>query len=129
MNTVRSATRTAKANPQQVEVRAHALSADVLPEDSAPSPHDYFDVALATCKALTAHWYAERHQIPLERVETQVERDDAEERSGLYRLRVRTTFHGPLTDEQREALHRAILKCPIHKLMTTTTVEIETLAP
>ena len=44
-------------------------------EDSAPSAHDYFDASLAACKALTAVWFARRNGIPLERVESHVERD------------------------------------------------------
>lgn len=118
--------------PQVLTVRAHTLHADVGPSlgstDSAPGPHDYFDAALAACKTLTAHWYAKRHRIPLERVEAHVERDDSEERRGKYRLRVRMGFHGPMSDEQRAALGRAVAACPIHKLMTTTEIEIETVA-
>lgn len=119
--------------PQAVKIRTHTFSADVGVTsggtDSAPSAHDYFDASLATCKALTAVWYAKRQAIPLERVEVQIESDDAEERKGVYRMRVRATFHGPMTDEHRAALHRAIGACPIHKLMTTTDVQIETVAP
>jgi len=132
MNTVDSQTAHPSEYPQTVRIRAHTLSADVMPEtggtDSAPGPHDYFDVALATCKTLTATWYAKRHAIPLERVESHVERDDSRERAGVYRLRVRLAFHGPLSDEQRQALSRAVATCPIHKLMTTSEVEIETVA-
>jgi len=132
MNTVDSETARANDYPQVVRVRTHTFAADVGQEsggsDSAPDPHDYFDTALATCKALTATWYAKRHAIPLERVETHVERDATRERAGVYRLRVRVTFHGPLSDEQRTALDRAVAACPIHKLMTTTEVEIETMA-
>jgi putative redox protein len=117
--------------PQLVRVRSHTLHADVGPAsgstDSAPGAHDYFDLALATCKALTATWYAKRHGIPLERVETRVESDGSEERAGVYKLSVRVTFHGPMSDEQRASLHRAIAACPVHKLMTTTEVRIETL--
>lgn len=117
--------------PQVLHTRAHVFRADVGPEagssDTAPSPHDYFDAALASCKALTATWYAKRHDIPLERVETHVERDDAEERQGKYWLRVRVIFHGPLTDAQRAALTRAVAACPIHKLMTRAEIDIETL--
>jgi putative redox protein len=39
---------------------------------------------------------------------------------------VRLAFHGPLSDEQRHKLHDVVARCPIHKLMTTSTVEIET---
>jgi len=132
MNTVDSKTARANEYPQTVRVRSHTFAADVGPDsggtDSAPGPHDYFDTALATCKALTATWYAKRHAIPLERVETHVERDDTRERAGVYRLRVSVTFHGPLSTDQRAALDRAVAACPIHKLMTTTDVEIETMA-
>lgn len=117
--------------PQIVTVRKHTLRADepVESTDSAPSPHDYFDVALASCKALTATWYAKHKNIPLESVETHVERDDSQERAGKYVLRVRVTFHGDkLTDEDRTRLAAAVGKCPIHKLMTTTEVVIETMS-
>lgn len=132
MTTVDCETIRASEYPQTLRVRAHTLTADVGPEagghDTGPAPHDYFDAALASCKALTAHWYAARHAIPLERVETHVERDDSQERRGVYRLRVRVAFHGPLSEDQRAALARAVSACPIHKLMTTSEVEIETVA-
>jgi putative redox protein len=73
-------------------------------------------------------WYAKRHGIPLERAESHVESDDSQERAGVYRMRVRIAFHGPLTDEQRATLTRAIATCPIHKLMTTSDVQIEMVA-
>jgi hypothetical protein len=34
-----------------------------------------------------------------------------------------------MTDEQRASLYRAIAACPIHKLMTTADVQIETVMP
>src|SRR5947209_7800135 len=90
---------------QVLRIRAHTLAADMSEaaggHDAAPGAHDYFDAALAVCKALTAHWYAKKNGIPLERVESHVTRDDSEERSGKYVLKVRLAFHGPMTDEQR----------------------------
>lgn len=131
-NIVDCATLQANEYPQELHVRSHTLHADVGPEsgstDSAPSPHDYFDSALAACKALTAVWYARRHGIPLERVATRVERDDSEERKGKYRLRVHLDFQGPLSGEQLATLARAVAACPVHKLMTRTEIEIETVA-
>jgi putative redox protein len=116
--------------PQRIRVREHTLHADVGAAlggtDSAPDPHDYFDAALVACKTLTATWYAKQHGIPLERVEAHVERDDSKERQGTYVLEVRVAFHGPLTEEQRTKLYNAVARCPIHKLMTTTDVQIET---
>jgi len=129
MTTVDAATTRPGEYPQTVRVRTHTFFADVGPgsggADSAPGPHDYFDAALAACKVATAMWYARRHGIPLERVESRVESDDSRERQGVYTMRVRVAFHGPLSDEQRAALTHAIASCPIHKLMTTSEVEIE----
>ncbi len=129
MSTIDCETETPGTFPQTLHVRAHTLRADLTGDggtDSAPSPHDYFDAALAACKALTATWYARREGFPLERVETHVERDAREERGGKYLLKVRVAFHGPLDDAQRAKLYAAVGRCPIHKLMTTTDVIIET---
>jgi putative redox protein len=129
MNTVDTETETPNAYPQVMHVRSHTLRADVMAPagtDSAPGPHDYFDAALAACKTLTATWYARKHAIALERVEAHIERDESEERKGTYRLKVRLAYHGNMTDEQRAKLHDAVSRCPIHKLMTTTDVVIET---
>lgn len=117
--------------PQVVKVRTHSFRADIPTSeggsDSAPSPHDYFDASLATCKATTALWYAKRNNIPLERIEVQVERDDSQERKGIYTLKTRVAFHGAeLTEAQRQKLHTVVDHCPVHKLMTTSTVEIQT---
>jgi putative redox protein len=119
--------------PQVVRVRAHTFHADVAVAsggaDSAPGPHDYFDASLAACKTLTAIVYARAHGIPLERVESHVERDDSSERAGRYVLKVRVAFHGEkLSDGDRTRLAAAVAHCPIHKLMTTTDVVIETVA-
>lgn len=115
---------------QILHVRSHTFRADA-PEaaggrDAAPGPHDYFDAALAACKTITATMYAKAHGIALERVEAHVERDDSEERKGKYTLKVRLAFHGPLSDADRARIHAAVARCPIHKLMTTTDVVVET---
>ena len=115
---------------QILHIGPHVLYADLSAAQgghaSAPSPHNLFDAALAACKTLTATVYAKSHGIPLEHVESHVERDDSKERQGVYVLRVRLAFHGPLSDEQRKKLHDVVGRCPVHKLMTTTDVQIET---
>ena len=113
-----------------VTVRQHSLVVDE-PEsngggDSGPTPHELYDSALGACKALTTLWYAKRKQIPVEGIEVSVDRDDSEERKGIYRLRVTLALTGPLTDEQRQELLSVSLKCPVHRLMTQVTTEIET---
>ncbi|WP_296249533.1 OsmC family protein [Pseudomonas sp. UBA4194] len=108
----------------------HTLVAD-LPEslggsDSAPSPHDYFDAALGACKALTLKLYAQKKHIPLTGVEVEVRRDNSQEPTGKYSLNVKLTLHGNLTEAQRHDLDRVADHCPVHKLMTTAEIEIET---
>lgn len=129
MNQIDARTIRANEYPLEVRVRTHTLTADASVaaggQDSAPGAHDYFDGALAACKATTAMWYAKRHGIPLERVEAHVESDDSQERAGVYKLRVRVELFGSLTDEQRAQVQRAIAACPIHKLMTTSDVQID----
>lgn len=95
-------------------------------EESAPDPHDHFDLALGACKAITAQMYARRKGWPLEGVNVVVERDEREERHGIYRLAVHLDFLG-IDDPQRVARLAEIAdRCPIHRLMTTSRVEITT---
>lgn len=119
-----------KGARHRIDVRTHTVHTDLSVaqggEDSAPGAHDYFDASLAACKALTAVWFARKNGMPLERVESRVERDDSEERKGRYRLVVHVELHGPLTDEERARLHAAVARCPVHKLMTASEVIIET---
>ena len=128
--TIESKTDQPPAFAQRMHVRAHTLLADVSQElggsDAGPSPHDYFDASLAACKTLTAHWYAKRSGIALDSVEVRIERDDAQERAGIYKLNVHLTYHGALSDAERHKLHAAVSRCPVHKLMTSSEVVIET---
>ena len=114
-----------------VSVRQHRISADegaaVGGEDLGVTPHELYDSALGTCKAMTVLWYAHRKGMPLEDVSATVDRDDSQERQGTYRLRVTLTLGGPLlTDAQRRELLAVAGKCPVHKLMTQVTTEITT---
>lgn len=117
-----------------VRVGNHAFAVDEPPanggEDLGVTPHDLYDSALGACKALTTLWYAQRKQIPVEDIHVSVERDDSEERRGVYRLRVTLDITGALTDAQRQELLNVASKCPVHKLMTQVTTEVSTeLAP
>ncbi|HEY2926377.1 OsmC family protein [Piscinibacter sp.] len=113
-----------------VTVRQHAFPIDEPAsnggEDAGPTAHELYDSALGACKAMTVLWYAHRKQIPLEDIEVTVDRDDSEERKGLYRLRVTLALGGPLTETQRQELLTVAAKCPVHRLMTQVTTEIST---
>ena len=113
-----------------VQIDEHELFADAPKEvggdGTAPAPHDYFDAALGACKALTLKMYAKKKDIPLTGVTVEVKRDNSEEQKGKYALHVKLTLKGVLTDAQRDELHRVADRCPVHKLMTSTEVSIET---
>jgi putative redox protein len=113
-----------------VKVRQHEFAVDEGPanggEDSGPTPHDLYDAAVAACKALTVLWYANRKQMPVEDIEVTVDRDDADERKGVYRLVTTLAVTGELTEPQRQELLEVAGKCPVHKLMTQVRTEIRT---
>lgn len=113
-----------------VRSRSHSFVVDEPPanggEDSGPSPHDLYDAALGACKALTLVWFARRKGMPLEDVEVGVERDDSQERDGIYRLRTALRISGDLSDEQRQQLLAVAARCPLHRPMTEVRTEVET---
>ena len=113
-----------------VSVRDHRFSVDeqasVGGVDAGPSAHDLFDASLGACKALTVLWYAKRKGMPLEDIEVVVDRDDSAERQGVYKLKAALRLTGELSDAQRDELLAVAGKCPVHKLMTNATIELET---
>lgn len=114
----------------EVRVGPHIFAVDADIDDGGeglgPNPHDLYDAALGACESLTVLWYAKRKQIPLESIEVTVERDQSEERTGIYRLDTKLKLGGKLTDAQRDELLAVASKCPVHKLMTSVRTIIET---
>jgi putative redox protein len=114
----------------EVRVGPYIFAADASIGDGGeglgPNPHDLYDAALGACEALTVLWYANRKGIPVENIEVTVERDQSEERTGIYRLATKLQLGGNLTDAQRRELLAVASKCPVHKLMTTVRTIIET---
>jgi putative redox protein len=113
----------------EVRVGPHIFAADASiadgGEELGPNPHDLYDAALGACESLTVLWYAKRKNIPLENIEVTVERDQSEERTGIYRLDTKLKLGGKLTDAQRHELLAVASKCPVHKLMTSVRTIIE----
>lgn len=95
-------------------------------DGSAPDPHDYFDIALGTCKAITVQMYAKRKAWPLEGITVTVQRDDSQEKKGIYKLDVSLELHGIDDPEQRARLEDISHRCPVQRLMTEATVDIST---
>jgi putative redox protein len=113
-----------------VHVRQHTFAIDEPAvnggEDLGVTAHDVYDSALGACKAMTVLWYAQRKQIPVDDIHVSVDRDDSQERQGVYRLRVTLAVTGALTEAQRQELLNVAGKCPVHKLMTQATTEVTT---
>ena len=114
----------------RITIGAHELIVDMKTVDGGagegPDPHDLYDAALGACKALTMLLYARRRNMPVEDIQVTVDRDDSEERKGIYRLKTSLRVTGTLDETQRAELLRVAGKCPIHKLMTEATIEVET---
>ena len=115
---------------QHLQIRSHELITDATlaegGDDAGPSPHDLYDAALGACKAVTVMWYARKKGIPVDEIQTRVERDDSQERAGVYKLATKLQIKGAFTDAQLQELHAVAQKCPVHKLMSTVTTEITT---
>ncbi len=108
----------------------HTLYSDLASaaggDDSAPDPHDLFDAALAACKAMTLMLYAKRKEIPLDWVDVEINRDSSQETKGQYTLDVSLKLVGNLSEAEQQQLLLIADKCPIHKLMTSTTIQVNT---
>jgi len=113
-----------------LKIRNHEIAVDAAPagggSDAGPQPHDLYDASLAACKALTVLLYARRKGMPVEDIEVVIDRDDSEERKGVYRLKSTLRVTGDLSAAQRDELLRVAGKCPVHRLMTEVKTEIET---
>ena len=97
-----------------LKIRNHEIPVDASPagggSDGGAEPHDLYDASLAACKALTVLLYARRKGIPVEDIEVVVDRDDSEERKGIYRLKSGLRLTGELTEAQRDELLRVARK-------------------
>lgn len=113
---------------QVITVGEHRFYADIPEniggENSAPDPHDYFDSAIAACKALTMLLYAQRKGIEVDTLDITLERDDSQERQGVYTLNGTLRLPDNLTPEQKQSLLSISERCPIHKLATQAEVNV-----
>ncbi len=120
----------------------HELIADepvkVGGKDAGPDPYAYLLAALGACTTMTVRMYANRKELPLDKVTVHLEHgkihaadcEDCETKDGkIDHFERRLVFEGDLTDEQRQRLVEISEKCPVHrtllgeKKIVTTLVE------
>lgn len=84
-------------------------------ENRGPDPHEYLQISLAGCTAITLQMYAKRKNIPLDSVDVKIEitKEGAE---NLIRRDIR--LNGDLSEEQRQSLFAIAEKCPIHSFLS-----------
>jgi putative redox protein len=117
-----------KGYEHELEIREHRLIADELEEagggDQGPSPTELLAGALASCTAITIEMYADRKEWDLGAVEvvadfTRGTADTPPQAKVDIRIPVK------LTDEQRERILKIAHKCPVHRALLGSDVEID----
>lgn len=102
-----------------VKTREFTVQSDVTVQlggdNSAPDPHQYMEVALASCTAITVMMYAKRKAIPLEDINVSIHITAEGEANAISRG---IKLIGELTSEQTDRLMEIAEKCPIHKFIS-----------
>lgn len=82
---------------------------------TAPDPHQYLEIALAGCTALTVQMYANRKAWPLENCDVKI-KIVAEGSENIISREI-CLIGDQLTAEHRERLMEIANKCPIHRFL------------
>ena len=110
----------------------HQLLADepenVGGNNLGPGPYEFVLMGLGACTSMTIRMYADRKEIPLDRVHVKLSHKkvhaedcaDCESKDGKIDEIVReVTLDGDLTEEQRERLLDIANRCPVHRTLTS----------
>jgi putative redox protein len=127
--------------PYHLDINAsgHLLSADepqsVGGTDRGPTPYDLLCAALGACTTITLRMYANRKELPVTHIETEVDHDkrhaeDSAEAEGAAKHKIdvftrRIRIEGDVTDDQRQRMLQIADLCPVHKTLESSS-HIET---
>lgn len=94
--------------------------------ETAPSPHDLLDSALAACTALTLEVYLRRKGWPVTDVHVSIDHQETKGEDGTvhYQLRRNIRIEGDIPQEDRQRLLEIANRCPLHRILTGQ-IEIE----
>jgi len=95
---------------------------DLGGNDMGACPVDLVLAGLGSCKAMTLQMYARRKDWDLASIEVDVAHQLVNRQ---YQISVCLHLKGDLTDEQKQRLLEIADKCPVHKLLESST-QIET---
>ncbi len=117
---------------QKITSGSHSLIADepvsLGGNDTGPGPYEYLLMGLGACTSMTIRMYAERKQLPLERVRVRLHHrkihvedcKDCESSKGkVDEIMREIVLEGDLTDEQRQRLMEIADLCPVHKTLSS----------
>jgi uncharacterized OsmC-like protein/alpha-beta hydrolase superfamily lysophospholipase len=123
---------------QAIAIGPHRIVADepvaVGGLDSGANPYDLLLAGLGACTAMTIRLYADRKNLPLERVSVALAHGkvhaadcaSCETKEGMIdRIDRAITLEGPLDDGQRAKLREIADKCPVHRTLESE-IEIRT---
>jgi len=115
---------------QEIRTGRHQLRADeplgAGGTDTAPSPYEFLLAGLGACTSMTIRIYADRKQIPLEKVTVRLKHDkvhaqdcaECETKDGkIDRIEREIELAGNLDEEQRAKLLEIASKCPVHRTL------------
>jgi putative redox protein len=118
----------------EIRSRSHVYYADEPVEaggaDAMATPTEMLMGALGACIAITCKMYAERKGWPLSGVDVRLDFErfngkDYPDYQGdaqfVHEIREHLTFHGDLTEEQRERLMDIATKCPVSRVIELPT--------
>jgi putative redox protein len=104
--------------------------------DAGPSPYDLLAAALGTCTAMTIRLFADRRQIPLDRVTVEVDhnREHATDCQAcadghaprIDRFECRIQLDGEVSPADRTRLLAVANRCPVHRTLAASSTIVTT---